>query len=226
MHSYIENDFRSGKESSDSEAEDFEHAEKLRHVKAVLEEVIRCFLLVWLCAFTWPYIAVKHTKFILSKLFNEKRSIPFNCSIWLKFMLISFLRRVVTFPEFIGKCSWNPKNGRKFRRRRMKAKGNVLWRRWWCWSMVVFSPMLAESRCSRFYSVFFYIWQVFLKYWVKAVASHVKWELSGHETDIAGRQARCKLVLHEFERPSSDSNTTMPLFHVSSDDFNSDFRIQ
>ena len=31
--------FRSGKESSDSEAEDFEHAEKLRHVKAVLEEV-------------------------------------------------------------------------------------------------------------------------------------------------------------------------------------------
>lgn len=30
---------RSGKESSDSEAEDWEHAEKLRHVKAVLEEV-------------------------------------------------------------------------------------------------------------------------------------------------------------------------------------------
>jgi hypothetical protein len=31
---------RSGKDSSDSEAEDLEHAEKLRHVKAVLEEVI------------------------------------------------------------------------------------------------------------------------------------------------------------------------------------------
>lgn len=42
LHSYLENVLRSGKDSSDSEAEDFEHAEKLRHVKAVLEEV-NCF---------------------------------------------------------------------------------------------------------------------------------------------------------------------------------------
>lgn len=46
----LKNLLRSGKESSDSEAEDFEHAEKLRHVKAVLEEVNCCFhlrLVVW-----------------------------------------------------------------------------------------------------------------------------------------------------------------------------------
>jgi len=49
VHSYFENALRLGKESSDSEAEDFEHAEKLRHVKAVLEEVNHYFHLCSFC---------------------------------------------------------------------------------------------------------------------------------------------------------------------------------
>lgn len=46
---YLSKLFRSGRES-DSDAEEFEHAEKLRQVKAVLEEVLfMLFSLVSLC---------------------------------------------------------------------------------------------------------------------------------------------------------------------------------
>lgn len=49
----LKNFFRLGKESSDSEVEDFEYVEKLCYVKVVFEEVNCCF---YFCLVVWFYM--------------------------------------------------------------------------------------------------------------------------------------------------------------------------